>query len=59
MHENYNILTKEQTDLVLNVLWELKRIYPEAYKKAKHYKRADLLTWFLGWGVFSNSQNIK
>ena len=20
---------------------------------------ADLLTWFLGWGVFSNSRNIK
>ena len=58
MHENYNTLTKEQTKLVLDVLWELKRIHPEAYK-AKCYKRADLLTWFLGWGVFSNSQNIK
>lgn len=32
---------------------------PDAYHKAKRVKRADLLTWFLGWGVFSNSRNIK
>ena len=45
--------------MVIDVLAELKHMNPNAYHKAKRVKRADLLTWFLGWGVFSNSRNIK
>ena len=52
-------ITAEQTQFILDLLWELKIINPEAYNKAKRYKWADLLTWFLDWGVFSNSGNIK
>ena len=57
--DDNDTLTTEQTEFVLDLLWELKRINPEAYQKAKSYKLADLLTWFLGWGIFSNSRNIK
>ena len=58
--DDNDTLTAEQTEFVLlDLLWELKRINPEAYNKAKRYKWADLLTWFLGWGIFSNSRNIK
>ena len=59
MDNDNDTLTKEQTEFVLDLLWELKRINLIAYHKAKRYKWADLLTWFLGWGVFSNSRNIK
>ena len=48
-------LTPEETELVLDGIWELKQMNPDAYLKAKHIKRVDLLTWFLGWGIFSNS----
>ena len=59
MDTDNDTLTEEQTELVLNLLWELKRINPLAYHKTKRYKQAELLTWFLGWSVFSNSRNIK
>ena len=42
-----------------SLLYELKRMNPIAHEKIKQLKRVDLLTWFLGWGVFSNSRNIK
>ena len=58
-HDDNDTLTSEELNLVLDVLEELKRMNPDVYHKAKRVKRADLLTWFLGWGVFSNSRNIK
>ena len=41
------------------LLYELKRINPVAHDKLKRFKWVDLLTWFIGWGVFLNSHNIK
>ena len=59
MDDDNDTLTAEQTEFILDLLWELKRINLEAYNKAKRYKSADLLTWFLDWGFFSISRNIK
>ena len=58
-NNNTDTLTPEEMELVLDILEEVKQMNPEAYQKAKRVRRADLLTWFLGWGVFSNSRNIK
>ena len=59
IHNDNDTLTSEELELVPDVLEELKWMNPEANHKAKRVKRADLLTWFLGWGVFSNSRNIE
>ena len=59
MENDNDTLTPEQMEFALDLLWELKQINPDAYDKAKRFKRADLLIWFLGWGVFSSLQNIK
>ena len=58
-NNNTDTLTPEEIELVIDVLEELKHMNPKAYHKTKTVNRADLLTWFLGWGVFSNSRNIK
>ena len=52
-------MTEDKIQFTEELLYELKRINPVAHDKLKHFKRVDLLTWFLGWGVFSNSHNIK
>ena len=58
--DSYNrTLTEEEIGFTEELLYELKRINPGAHAKLKRFKRVDLLTWFLGWGVFSNSCNIK
>ena len=36
--DDNDTLTAEQTEFVLDFLWELKRINPGAYNKAKRYK---------------------
>ena len=56
---NTDTLTQEEIELVIDVLAELKHMNPNAYHKAKRVKRADLLTWFLGWGVCSNSRKKR
>ena len=51
------MLTEDEIGFTEELLYELKRINPVAHAKLKRFKRVDLLTWFLGWGVFSNSQH--
>ena len=59
-YNSYNrTMTEDEIQFTEELLYELKRINPVAHDKLKHFKRVDLLTWFLGWGVFSNSHNIK
>ena len=56
---NESIPLKEQNNVVLDVLWKLKQLSPDEYAQVKHKKRTGLITWILGWGIFSNSCNIK
>ena len=59
-YDSYNrTLTEEEMGFTEELLYELKQINPVAHTKLKRFKRVDLLTWFLGWGIFSNSHNIK
>ena len=36
----------------------LHKIKPSLHQNLSRMKRVDILTWVLGWGVFSNAQNI-
>ena len=52
-YDSYNrTLTEEEMGFTEELLYELKQINPVAHAKLKRFKRVDLLTWFLGWGVF-------
>ena len=35
------------------------KINPSLYKNLSHMKRVGILTWILGWGVYSNAQSIS
>ena len=56
---NESIPLEEQNDVVLDVLWKLKQLSPDEYAQVKCKKRTGFITWILGWGIFSNSCNIK
>ena len=56
---NESIPLEEQNDVVLDILWKLKQPSPDEYARVKCKKRTGLITWILGWGIFSNLHNIK
>ena len=51
-------LLRNKNEIVLDLLWNLK-LSPDEYVQVKCQKRTSLITWILGWGIFSNSRNIK
>ena len=56
---NESIPLEEQNGIVLYILWKLKQLSPDEYTSVKCKKRTGLITWILGWGIFSNLHNIK
>ena len=59
MFRNESISFDKQNDIVLDIFCNLKQLNPDEYAQIKHKKRTGLITWILGWGIFSNSCNIK
>ena len=35
------------------------KINPSLHKNLSHMKKVGILTWILGWGVYSNAQSIS
>ena len=64
-HDTHNQFSNEslsfnaQNNVVLDIFWKLKQMYPDEYVQLKLKKRTGLITWILVWGIFSNSDDIK
>ena len=59
LFKNESLSFNEQNDVVLYIFWKLKQVNPDEYVQLKHKKRTGLITWILGWGIFSNSCILK
>ena len=52
------MLTPSEESFLNAFLRALYKINPSLHNKLSHMKRVGILTWILGWGVFSNTRNI-
>ena len=55
----YDDLTKEEQLWVEELLVKIKAIDPDLHEVLQRHKRFGFVSWLLGWGVWSNSRNIK
>ena len=55
--------TREETDFINNLMNKIAEYSPEIHENIEKHlnrqKRFGLMTWVMGWGVWSNSRNIK
>ena len=55
--------TREETKFINNIMNKIAEYSPEAHENIEKHlsrqKRFGLMTWVMGWGVWSNSRNIK
>ena len=51
-------LTPSKEIVLDKILVALQRINPSLHQNLSRMKRFGILTWILGWGVFSNAQSI-
>ena len=52
-------LTPSEENFLGEFLKALNRINPSLHKILTHMKRVGILTWILGWGVYSNARSIS
>ena len=52
------MLTPSEESFLNEFMTALYTINPSLHNKLSHMKRVGILTWILGWGVFSNTRNI-
>ena len=52
------ILTPSEERFLTAFMKALYKINPSLHKNLSHMKRVGVFTWILGWGIFSNAQNI-
>ena len=52
-------LTPSEENFLDEFLKALNRINPSLHKSLTHMKRVGILTWILGWGVYSNVRSIS
>ena len=52
------MLTPSEESFLNAFLKALYKINPSLHNKLSCMKRVGILTWILGWGVFSNTRNI-
>ena len=53
------ILTPSEENFLDEFLKALYKINPPLHKSLTHMKRVGILTWILGWGVYSNARSIS
>ena len=52
-------LTPSEEHFLDEFLKALYKINPPLHKSLTHMKRVGILTWILGWGVYSNARSIS
>ena len=52
-------LTPSEEHFLDEFLKALYKINPSLHKSLTHMKRVGILTWILGWGVYSNARSIS
>ena len=57
-HTPNKMLTPSGDSFLNAFMKALYKINPSLHNKLSHMKRVGILTWILGWGVFSNAKNI-
>ena len=58
-HSHTQTLTPSEEDFLDKFLKVMYTINPSLHKNLSHMKRVGILTWILGWGVYSNPQSIS
>ena len=53
------MLTPSEESFLNAFMKALYKANPSLHNKLSHMKRVGILTWILGWGVFSNARNIS
>lgn len=56
---SYSKLSKTEEKLLEQVLTKLKNYNPEIHRKVTRHKRFGIMSWILGWGIFSNARAIS
>ena len=57
-HSHTQILTPSEEDFLDRFLKVMYKINPSLHKNLSCMKRVGILTWILGWGVYSNARSI-
>ena len=55
----YQDMTEEEAKYLDKILEQIERYDSEIHSTLIRHKRFDIMTWVLGWGVFSNARNIR
>ena len=58
-HSYTQTLIPSEENFLDKFLKAINRINPSLHKSLTHMKRVGILTWILGWGVYSNARNIS
>ena len=58
-HTHTQSLTSYKEHFLAEFLKALNKINPSLHKNLTHMKRVGILTWILGWGVYSNARSIS
>ena len=58
-HTQTQTLTPSEEHFSDEYLKALYKFNPSLYKSLTHMKRVGILTWILGWGVYSNARSIS
>ena len=58
-HSHTQMLTPSEENFLDKFLNAMYQINPSLHKNLSHMKRVGILTWILGWGVYSNAQSIS
>ena len=58
-HFYIRTLTSSEEIFLDKFLMALHKVNPSLHKNLSHVKRVSILTWILGWGVYSNAQSIS
>ena len=54
-HSHTQTLTTSEENFLDRFLKAMYKINPSLHKNLSHMKRVGILTWILGWGVYSNA----
>ena len=58
-HSHTQTLTSSEENFLDKFLDVMYKNNPSLHKNLSHMKRVGILTWILGWGVYSNAQSIS
>ena len=55
----YSRVSKEEMEELITILKHVEAKHPDVKKNLKRHKRFGVMSWVLGWGVYSNYKQIK